>query len=129
MIQRDDRGVRLTLVVYAAASLLHFVHNAAYLSAYPNMPRWLTPAGVYMSWLAMTALGLLGYAIYRFRSRPVGTLLIATYALLGFGGLDHYAVAPIAAHSIVMNITIAAEAAAATALLLEVSLGHKVRRA
>jgi hypothetical protein len=43
--------------------------------------------------------------------------VIAVCALLGFGGLDHYAVAPVSAHSMAMNATIAAEAVAASALL------------
>jgi hypothetical protein len=43
---------------------------------------------------------------------------IAIYAGLGFGGLDHYVVAPIGAHSRVMNLTILSEVVAAAALLI-----------
>jgi hypothetical protein len=112
-----DRRLGLAMIVYGVASLLHHAHNAVYLPAYPNMPTWLTPAGVWVSWLALTAIGLLGYGIYRLRSRLTGMLLIAVYALLGFAGLDHYTVAPVAAHSIVMNATIVLEVATAGMLL------------
>lgn len=122
MTRRAYPGLRVTLVTYGAASLLHFVHNAVYLSAYPNMPRWLTPARVCAAWLAQTSVGLLGYVIYRYRSRPAGTLLMVTYALLGFAALDHYAVARVTAHSIAMSATIAIEAAAAAILLLRLAI-------
>jgi hypothetical protein len=48
----------------------------------------------------------------------MGLVTIAIYAGLGFGGLDHYVVAPIGAHSIVMNLTILSEVVAAAALLI-----------
>jgi hypothetical protein len=115
---RNDRSLRLIMIAYGTASLVHFAHNAAYLRDYPHMPAWLTPALVWVAWFGVMAVGVLGYLIYRFRSRAIGVMTISVYALLGFSGLDHYAVAPIAAHSIVMNVTIALEAAAAMVLLV-----------
>jgi hypothetical protein len=109
------------MIVYGAASLLHFVHNAVYIQAYPNLPKWITPFGIYASWCAITAVGALGYWLYRKVSRVGGLFTIATYALLGFGGLDHYVVAPIGAHSTAMNATILAEVSAALALLIYVA--------
>ena len=50
--------LRTVLIAYAAASLLHFGHNAEHLSEYPNLPTWITRADVYLSWLAQTAIGL-----------------------------------------------------------------------
>jgi hypothetical protein len=115
---RNDKGLRLIMAVYGLASLMHFAHNAVYLRAYPNMPAWLTPLGVWAAFLALTAVGVLGYRVYRSGSRAVGVLMIGAYGAMGFGGLDHYVVAPIAAHTIVMNVTIAIEAAAAATLLV-----------
>ena len=115
---RNHSGLRLIMIVYGAASLMHFAHNAVYLREYPNMPAWLTPVGVWAAFVATTVIGVLGYGVYRFRSRAVGVLMIAVYGAMGFGGLDHYIAAPVAAHSIVMNMTIATEAAAAATLLI-----------
>jgi hypothetical protein len=95
---RDNSTLLLLVLVYGAASLLHFAHNAAYLHEYPNLPASLTASGVGAAWCGVTAVGA-----------------------LGFGGLDHYAVAPIAAHSIMMNLTILGEVAAASALLVFVA--------
>jgi hypothetical protein len=112
----------LLMIVYGAASLLHFVHNAVYIQSYPNLPAWITAIGVYASWCAIASVGVLGYWIFRRISRPIGLVIIAIYALLGFGGLDHYVVAPIGAHSIAMNATIFAEVSAAAVLLIYVVL-------
>ena len=116
---RRSEGLLLFLVVaYGVASLTHFAHNAVYLHQYPNMPPSLTAARVWMAWLVVAAVGCAGYGLYR-RNRPrTGLLLIAIYALLGFVGLDHYTLAPPAAHTIGMNATMWGEVVAAAALLL-----------
>ena len=47
-------------------------------------------------------------------------MLIGAYALIGFGGLAHYLVAPVAAHSWAMNATIWLEVVTAALLLATV---------
>ncbi len=110
-----NRSLLALVLVHAAASLVHFVHNATFLADYPNMPAWLSPAGVYAVWLAQAAIGAAGVLLF-FRGRPIGLLLIAVYAVLGFAGLDHYVLAPMSAHTVAMNATIWLEFA--TGLLL-----------
>ena len=112
-----DRTLLALMIVYGISSLAHFVHNAVYINAYPNLPAWLTPVGVYVSWLVIAATGALGYWLLRKVSRMAGLAVIGVYALLGFGGLDHYALAPVAAHSAAMNATIVGEVTAASVLL------------
>ena len=102
---------------YCIASLAHFVHNAEYLAQYPNMPPWLTRSKVYASWLAITAVGALGVVFVRSRYAATGLVLIAIYAAFGFDGLGHYALAPISAHTLAMNLSIWFEVAAAAILL------------
>jgi hypothetical protein len=104
------------VLAHAAASLLHFVHNAAFLGDYPNMPAWISPAGIYGAWLAEAAIGALGVLLC-WRGRSAGLVLIAVYALLGLGGLDHYTLAPVSAHTVAMNATIWLETWTALALL------------
>jgi hypothetical protein len=109
------------MILYGVTSVLHFVHNALYISAYPNLPTRITPFGVYVSLGGIAVIGVLGYWLYRRVSRTIGLLVIALYALLGFGGLDHYVVAPIRAHTLAMNATIFAEVSAASILLVYVA--------
>jgi hypothetical protein len=109
------------MLLYGAASLLHFAHNAVYLHEYPNLPAWLTSEGVWVSWCGIAAVGALGYWLYRRVSRWAGLATITLYGVCGLAGLDHYTVAPMSAHSLVMNVTILTEAAAAAALLVFVA--------
>jgi hypothetical protein len=102
---------------YCLASLVHFVHNAEYLAQYPNLPPWLSRSKVYVAWLGITSVGALGLALVRSHYAAAGLALIAVYAAFGFDGLGHYALAPISAHTLAMNLSIGFEVAAAAALL------------
>lgn len=106
------------LLAYAAASLFHHVHNAAYLTAYPNLPAWLSPAGVYLAWALVTAVGVAGYLLLRRGCARGGLALLCAYAALGLTGLGHYVRAPLAAHSRMMNLSIGCEVATAAGLLV-----------
>jgi hypothetical protein len=107
-------------VLYAAATLLHFAHNAEYLAQYPHLPPSWSRADVYAAWGALMALGLAGYGLYGLGGRGVGLVILGVYATLGFGGLLHYTRAPMAHHSAMMNLTIWAEALAGSLLLANV---------
>jgi len=109
------------LALYAGASFLHFTHNAEYLAQYPNLPASWTRADVYLAWCCLTAVGLLGYVLYRGSSPRAGLTLLAIYGGLGFDGLLHYTRAPIALHSPAMNFTIWVEVAAAAVFLTSVA--------
>jgi hypothetical protein len=108
-VRRDP--LLLCLLACMAATLIHHVHNAEHLYDYPNLPAWLSRAGVYVAWLLATAIGLIGY---RLRHRG----LLVLYACYALDGLLHYALAPMSAHTAMMNLTIWLEAAAGSALLI-----------
>ena len=63
------KTLTVLLVAYAAATLLHFAHNAEFLAEYPNMPAWLTRTKVYAAWLMLSALGAAGPSGRRLESR------------------------------------------------------------
>lgn len=109
------------LAIYAGASLLHFAHNAQYLAQYPNLPASWTRSDVYLAWCCVTAIGLLGYLLYRRGALHVGLSVLAIYGCLGLDGLLHYTRAPIAHHSAAMNLTIWAEVVAAGLLLINIA--------
>jgi hypothetical protein len=117
MSSTQDRTLLVLVLSHAVASLLHFVHNATFLADYPNMPGWITPGGVYAAWLGEAAIGAAGVVLF-LRGRIIGRALIATYAVLGFAGLDHYTLAPMSAHTLAMNATIWLETITGLILLL-----------
>lgn len=117
--QKHAPKVLLVLcLAYAAASLLHFTHNAEFLAEYPNMPAWLSRAKVYAAWLGLTAVGVAGYCLVRRGYQLAGLLVIAAYAALGFDSLSHYLVAPLAAHTAMMHFTIWLDVSTAALLLI-----------
>jgi hypothetical protein len=97
------------------------VHNAIYVHDYPNLPAWLSAGAVAAAWVVVALTGILGYLLYTRVSRVAGVVTISVYALYGNAGLDHYTVAPIAAHTLVMNLTIVLEVVASLALLAYVA--------
>ena len=118
--RHNDRQLTALLLLYVVASLVHFTHNAEYLSDYPNLPPWLTRGSIYLAWIGETSLGILGYVLYRFGRRLIGLALVGVYAAFGFDGLLHYTRAAFDAHTFGMNFTILFEVVAAALLLMRV---------
>ena len=123
-----SRALPWLLSLYAAASFLHFAHNAQYLAEYPNLPVSWSRAEVYLAWCCVTSVGVVGYLTYRRGNRAAGQALLALYAVLGFGGLLHYTRAPLAHHSFMMNVTIWIEVVAALLLLINVAIAVACER-
>lgn len=114
-------GLLILLLAYCAASLFHYVHNAAFLDEYPNMPAWLSSVRVYLAWLAVTAVGLLGYLLVCSGFRLAGLVVIGIYGALGLDGFGHYGLAPLSAHTFTMHLTIWLEAVTALLVLIAVA--------
>jgi len=117
-MQRD--GVLVALIACTLATLVHHVHNAEFLDAYPNMPKWLSPELVYLAWLGATAVGIGGYLLLRAGARVTGACALLAYAAYAVDGLLHYLRAPASDHTPTMNGTIWLEAT--TGLLLIVAV-------
>jgi hypothetical protein len=111
------KPIMVLIAAYFLTSLGHFAHNAEYLCEYPNLPAWLTRTKVYAAWLAITAVSVAGLILMKNKLVATGLLLVAIYAALGFDGLGHYAVAPMAHHTLGANVTILSEVLAAALLL------------
>ena len=119
--EQPSRVLLALLLLYTAASLLHFVHNAEYLSDYPNLPAAFSRLLVYGVWCLIAAIGVCGYLLYRRGHARIGLAVLALYAALGLDGLLHYGRAPMSAHSAGMNLTIWTEVIAAAALLVAIA--------
>ncbi|KQW01594.1 hypothetical protein [Rhizobacter sp. Root1221] len=112
------KHIQLLLVIFFAANLTHFVHNAEYIAYYPGMPSWLTREQVYLAWVAGASVGLSGLLVYRTRLKALGLALVAAYGALGVDGLAHYALALCSEHTLATNLTIWFEVLAGLSLLL-----------
>jgi hypothetical protein len=113
-----NRTLSALLIAFFIASLIHFIHNAEFLADYPGLPKTWTRGGVYGAWAAMTVIGVVGWIVARTRFQLLGLALIAVCSLFGFDSIGHYFVAPVAAHSMAMNVTILLEVACAIVLFV-----------
>jgi len=105
-------------MVFFAANLTHFVHNAEYIAYYPGMPSWLTREKVYLAWVAAASIGLSSLLVYRTKLKVLGLALVATYGASGIDGLAHYTLALCSDHTLATNLTIWFEVLAGLSLLL-----------
>jgi hypothetical protein len=119
MRDTKHRTLLVLLLVYAAASLVHFIHNAEFIKDYPGLPASWTRGGVYFAWLGMTAVGACGWALLTRNYQIAGALVLAGYAFLGLDSLGHYLLAPFSAHTLAMHATILTEVGAATMVLVQ----------
>lgn len=121
MHRSTNRLLFLLVALYAGASFVHFVHNAEFLGDYPGLPPSWSRGSVYFAWMAMTALGGVGALLVYRAQELTGLLLLAVHAALGLDSLGHYVVAPLSAHTAMMNTTILLEVGAAALVLVEIT--------
>ncbi|HTM59526.1 MAG TPA: hypothetical protein VL199_04125 [Burkholderiales bacterium] len=118
--ERDAAKSKLLLgflLAYMVGSFIHNFHNAQFIDEYPNMPRGFPVALAYVVWGTVTAVGLAGYYAVRRGRELLGLGLVGAYAAFGLLVLGHYKLAPVSAHSIGANVTIAIELVTAALLL------------
>jgi hypothetical protein len=106
----------LLLVLYGIASLTHFSHNAEYIAFYPNMPASLTSEKVYLAWLVITGVGIIGVILGAAGWCTTAALFFAAYGAFGLDGLGHYTLALCSEHTLAMNFSIWFEAVAGVTL-------------
>jgi hypothetical protein len=112
------RHIQILLLVFFAANLTHFVHNAEYIAYYPGMPSSFTRERIYLAWVAGASVGLLGLLAYRAKRKILGLALVAAYGAVGIDGLAHYTLALCSEHTLATNLTIWFEVLAGLSLLL-----------
>jgi hypothetical protein len=112
------KHVWVLLALYGVASLVHFAHNAEYIAFYPNMPVWLTREKVYLAWVAITSVGIIGAILVIAGWRATAALFLAAYGAFGLDGLAHYTLALCSEHTLATNLSIWFEAVAGVALAL-----------
>jgi hypothetical protein len=115
-----DSTLFVLLLIYWAASLIHFVHNAEFLVEYPNLPASWSRSGVYFAWMGVTVVGVTGWIFLSRGYRRMGYLILSVYAVFGLDSLGHYVLAPLSDHSTAMNSTILFEVATAILVLIEI---------
>lgn len=106
----------ILLVMNFVSTSLHYTDNFLDFDKYPS-PAWITPKGVYISWIALTLFGMTGYFLYSKTAFWAAYICLSIYSLTGISSLGHYFFPATEALSVKMNVFIWLDAIAGISLL------------
>jgi hypothetical protein len=81
--------LRLLLVAAIVSTAVHYTDNFVNVDDFPQ-PGWVDKPVVAVSWLLLTAIGLLGYRLYANGRFFAAHALLAVYSYTGLSSLGHY---------------------------------------
>ena len=81
----------IIVLLNIVSSILHYIHNIAYFSDYPE-PEWMTPHIVDYFWFIMTPFGLYGVICELKNNIKKANIFLFIYALMSLLSLLHYGV-------------------------------------
>ena len=79
----------LFLIASIVSTNLHYTDNATFIANYPE-PAWITASGIYITWIVMTIIGIMGYWLYSQEQLWVSYLLLSIYSITGLSSPAHY---------------------------------------
>ncbi|MDX2243252.1 MAG: hypothetical protein NW224_21440 [Leptolyngbyaceae cyanobacterium bins.302] len=77
------------LIVSIVSTAIHFIDNYRFIDLYPQ-PTWITAPTIYQSWLLLTAIGIVGYWLYRFKKLWLAYICLIIYSTTGLASPGHY---------------------------------------
>ncbi len=84
---------RTTLLLFLLASIIstsfHYTDNATFINNYPE-PDWITVSGIYITWIVMTIIGIVGYWLYTQEKLGLSYLCLCIYSVTGLSSPAHY---------------------------------------
>jgi cytochrome b subunit of formate dehydrogenase len=117
----DTKKTRKTILlillgINVVSTILHYTDNFVHFDKYPQ-PAWITPEGVYISWIVLTLFGIAGYFLYVKNAFWAAYLCLVIYAITGISSSAHYFFPATEVISLKMNVLIWLDAIAGTSIL------------
>ncbi|HIK17818.1 MAG TPA: hypothetical protein IGS53_21360 [Leptolyngbyaceae cyanobacterium M33_DOE_097] len=102
-----NRSALLTWLLLASliSTAIHFTDNYFFIDHYPQ-PSWITAPSIYQSWIVLTAIGAIGYWLYRAQRFWLAYPCLAIYSLTGLASPAHYLYGPLSQFSPKMHLFI-----------------------
>src|SRR5262245_29054182 len=108
------------LIILILASLLstliHNIDNYIHFDHYPQ-PSWITPWGVFRSWILWTIFGVAGYLLYKRQRFWSAHICLIIYSTCGLSSLVHYLYGSMDKFSFFMHVFILTDGLAGAAIL------------
>ncbi|MDQ3958176.1 MAG: hypothetical protein M3273_07635 [Actinomycetota bacterium] len=86
---RFDRVLAPVLVASVVSTAIHYTDNYLFIEEYPQ-PEWIEKSTIYSVWLMLTAVGAIGYWMYRTGWRVAAGACLLVYSYTGLSSLGHY---------------------------------------
>lgn len=83
------RTLRLLLAAGILSTAVHYTDNVVNVDDFPQ-PGWVDRPTVWIAWVLLTAIGLLGYRLYTRGNFFAAHGLLAVYSYTGLSSLGHY---------------------------------------
>lgn len=97
--------LKLILMASILSTATHFIDNYRFIDSYPQ-PIWITAPSIYQSWIILTAIGVAGYWLYKFRKFGFAYVCLSIYSLTGLTSLGHYLYGSLSQFSLKMHLLI-----------------------
>jgi hypothetical protein len=88
-IQQHQKWLLILLVMNIVITAFHYTDNFIDFEHYPS-PAWITQQGVWLAWIILTAIGIIGYVLYIKRVFWLAYISIAIYSITGAFSPGHY---------------------------------------
>ncbi|MBW4612108.1 MAG: hypothetical protein KME21_02285 [Desmonostoc vinosum HA7617-LM4] len=108
--------LQFLLIVSIIATSIHYTDNFLFINSYPE-PNWITPPSIYISWIVMTTVGIVGYLLYGNRKYWLAYMCLAIYSLTGLSSLGHYLYGSMSQFSLRMHLFICTDGITGLAVL------------
>ena len=110
------RTVRWVIGAAIVSTIVHYTDNFVHIDDYPQ-PGWINHAVIPTAWLALTAIGLAGYAFFRRGRYGIAGACLVVYSYTGLSSLAHYSFGPLSEFSPAMHAGILLDGATGAAVL------------
>lgn len=113
---KRQRLLKVLLLASLITTFIHFTDNYLNFEHYPQ-PAWITPAGVYRSWIIWTVSAIVGFGLYQRGQFGWSYLCLVFYSFCGISSLGHYLYGHMSEFSPKMHFFILADGIAGFAIL------------
>ena len=101
-MQQSKTWLRTVLIFNIVITSIHYTDNAIFVHDYPE-PEWITTSGVFITWIIMTLIGIIGYWVYGKQNYWLSYLLLGMYAGTGLSSSAHYLYGELSQFSLKMH--------------------------
>jgi len=108
--------LKILIVASMISTLIHNIDNYLRFDMYPQ-PDWITPSGVFRSWIIWTIFGIAGYFLYKNQRAWLSYLCLLIYSACGLSTLVHYLYGSMHEFSFFMHVFILSDGLTGFAIL------------